>query len=330
MTRSAGGFARTNASRRPRRLRTPVRQGNRARRAVPGRLFPTGARFRGYLTARCFDRTRARVRPRSIPQAGSDASPDGHRPVPDRSTEEAPIVPVVTSGRGRGFAGGCSSDVDGVTRPRTSDPAATAVGGTRRVCRRGAGRSHGRPGGEVGEPQQVPPYQAGSPSIVESSADGAVRSPVAVQWCGFGVLHKAVPSVVRRSSRRVGQGAGQGAGAGRRFKVPGPGHGSARLIARCERSTAGSADRRCSRSGNKVVSDRTRRGPLGHLAACAVRRPDLCVAGDRGIATVHSGSTPTAGKSLRCGAAHVPRARRARPRTTSSLVAPPAGLEPAT
>src|SRR3954466_4235869 len=46
-------------------------------------------------------------------------------------------------------------------------------------------------------------------------------------------------------------------------------------------------------AGNKVVSGWARSGPLGHLAAHAVRLPDSSCTGTH-TATVHSGGTPTA------------------------------------
>lgn len=151
---------------------------------------------------------------------------------------------------------------------------------------------------------QVPLYQAGAPSLLEEGARRAVPAAAVVAWFRCWVCHDRVLCGVGRieSACRVDE-----------------------VIARCDRAVA----RKHDGAGNKGVSTGTGRGSLGQLAARPVRRADLGRRGEGGPPPSTVG-TPVTAAERRCGADHVPRARRARPRTTSSLVAPPAGLEPAT
>lgn len=170
------------------------------------------------------------------------------------------------------------------------------------------------PGSQVLQFHQVPLDEPRSPGFVQGGADDAVRLASPVPSGGFVVVHGvSLPpwSWVPRSI-----------GAACRFAR----HSRGVLLGVIVRSQ-GSTCERIRRPGNKVVSTGFRRGivaPLGRLHGAtsgAARR--------RGVeaATVHSGS---AGRTGGVGPVTWPGGRRAHLRTTSSLVAPPAGLEPAT
>ncbi len=205
--------------------------------------------------------------------------------------------------------------IDGVRPPGHRQ----AVGCLRLWCsRRGGkgvagGRGSGRPGRQVPQLREVPLDEPCTPCFVQGRARDAVGAAAPMPSTGFVVVHGGVSA-----SFAVGN-----VSLDRVVLLLDPG-----VIAGRDRPIAGKHERWICPSVTRLSRDELGPESLGHLAACAMRHPDLCVS--RGKTSRHRPQWEHDGgeSELRCGPSHVPgdvvrnRARRLpwwRPRQDSNL-----------